>query len=344
MRWIVAAPFFASPAGHWLDAFVPGQRHTFEIVTADYAHDRSRPRTALGGWADYFRHVRRALAPIPRHDHHIGLITCFPQLPMMAGLLSRLTRRRNPIVAWAFNLGSLPGGLRRHLARLAFKRVDLFVVHSRAEILACSTWLGIGADRFMFVPLQCPSRSVTQPEDLESPYVIAMGTANRDYPILFEVMRELGYRTIVISGPHAVEGLARPENIEVLSGISIDECHRLLQGARVSVIPVANEQTASGQVTLLDSLAFGRPTVVTRCPGSIDYIIEGETALAVPPGDKEAMRVAIASLWGDETLRAKLSTNGRAYAQAHFSDEAVGAMLGRVCDIVEHRISNIVCS
>ena len=257
----------------------------------------------------------------------------------MLGLLSRITLRSLPVVAWSFNLGVLPSGMKRRFSRFALRKTTLFVVHSRAEIDACSEWLALDKSRFVFVPLQCPKRETTIPEDVDSPYLLSMGSANRDYALLFEVVRELGIRTVIVAGKHAVQHLNKPSNVELTSGLTQEQCHELLQGCRVSVIPVANAQTASGQVTLLDSLAFGKPTVVTRCPGSIDYIVDGVTALAVQPGDGAQLKDAIARLWDSKDLRDRLSAAGRADARERFSDEAVGKALGEICnDIARKRL------
>ena len=339
MRWLIVTPFIISRADRWLGAFVTGQRHSFESLPGRYLHDRSRRRTGAAGWLDFLAHAWSALGALPRSDAAAGIITCFPQLPTALGLLCRLRCRKLPIIAWAFNLGQLPTGFRLTLARFALSRVSLFVVHSRAEIETCCQWLGFDRSRFVFVPLQSPRREASLPEDVDSPYLLAMGTANRDYALLFDAVRELGVRTIVVAGPHAVAHLDKPPNLELRSGLTAEQCLELLQACRVSVIPVDNPHTASGQVTLLDSLALGKATVITDCPGSSDYIADGVTALAVPPGDRARLRDAIARLWNDPGLRDRLSVAARRDVRERFSDETIGKQLEAICDDVERRAS-----
>ena len=336
MRWLIATPFSNSRSDPWLGRYVRGSRHAFATVPGDYSHDRSRRKTSTHGWLDYLRHAHRALRSIPRADRSVGIISCFPQLPTMLGLLCRIGFRKLPIVAWSFNIGTLPSGLRQRFARFALRDVAVFVVHSRAEIDACSRWLGIDKDRFIFVPLQCPIREATSVENTATPYVLAMGTANRDYALLFDAVRELGIRTIVVAGAHAVKDLKRPPNVELMSDLSITQCYELLQGCRVSVIPVANARTASGQVTLLDSLVYGKATIITDCPGSSDYIVDGVTALTVQQGDRHQLQEAIVRLWNDSQLRSQLSIAARRDVLERFSDEAVGMALGAICDRLEH--------
>lgn len=121
-----------------------------------------------------------------------------------------------------------------------------------------------------------------------------------------------------------------PPNVTVRSGLTIDACHELVQRARLSVVPVDNPFTASGQITLLDAMMFGRATIMTRCPASTDYVDDGRTALLVRAGDHDELRTAIERVWEDAELRASLGRAARQAAVSRFSDEAIGREMGRV--------------
>ena len=71
--------------------------------------------------------------------------------------------------------------------------------------------------------------------------------------------------SIIVEAPPAV----------VRQGLSAAQCNELAQRARLCVVPVANRETASGQVTVIDSMMFGRATIATRCVGTVDYIDHG---------------------------------------------------------------------
>ena len=337
MDWYLAAPFIDDENDRWLTAYVPNDdgHLRFHPVAASYRHDRSRKVTGLGGWGDYFRHGGRVWHAKRGATGGSGILTCFPQLPITVGLRKRLTGSRTPLVAWTFNLGTMYTGARRHLARFALAAVDRFIVHSRAEVSAYSRWLGLPIERFEFVPLQRAVRAINVAEDVERPFVLSMGSAQRDYRLLFSVLGELGYPAVVVAGAHAVAGLAVPPNIEIRSGLSTEQCHELLQRARLSVIPVANRETASGQVTLLDAMMFGRPTIVTECPASVDYVRHGHDALLVAHGDPRDMKAAIEALGTDEARRTALGRAARVSATEQFSDEAIGRAMGRVLREVE---------
>ena len=94
-----------------------------------------------------------------------------------------------------------------------------------------------------------------------------------------------------------------------------------------------NDQTASGQVTVVDAMALRRPVVATRCIGTDDYVRSGENGLLVEPGSADGLAAAIESAWCDERLRQRLGANAHAFATTCCSNEAAGRSLQRVLDV-----------
>jgi glycosyltransferase involved in cell wall biosynthesis len=337
MDWYIAAPFIHSVEDPWLTSFIPNTNGTYHSVPAAYQHDRSRKSTGMSEWADYFKHASRTWKQASGNRQPSGIVTCFPQLPLAVGLHKKISRRKIPLVAWTFNVGSLPSGVKRRVAISALSTVDKFIVHSSAEIATCSEWLELPESRFKFVPLQRAIGDATLQEDQDDPFVLSMGSAQRDYRLLFDVVAELKYRTLVIAAPHAVAGLRVPENVEIRAGLSITECHELIQRARVNVIPVANIHTASGQVTLVDAMMYGRAAVITSCPASVDYVEHERDGWLVRAGDRDDMKTAIQRLWEDSALRFSIGNQARKTVVERFSDPAVGKILKEVLEQFETR-------
>src|SRR3954469_24031823 len=274
MHWVVVAPFnVADEERGWLTPAVPGDGHTFQLVGRPQALAPQLGGSNLGalGWWHTLRSARQAL----RRRRGGGVITVFPQLAVTAGLRGRLSPDDPPIVAWCFNMGRLYHGVRLTAARFALARVRRFIVHARAEVAAYSRWLDLPAERFEFVHLQRNVPTIPLEEDRRQPFVLAMGSARRDYHTSLAAVGRLRIPTVVVAAPHALAGLTVPANVTVRCGLTYDECRALAQRARVSVIPIANDQTASGQVTLVDAMSLGRPVVATRCIGTEDYVQSG---------------------------------------------------------------------
>lgn len=298
-------------------------------------HARS---TRAAGWRDWTSTWSQASAAW--RASRGGVITVFPQLAVVAGLHQRIAARHEPLVArplvaWCFNLGALYGGPRAWIARTALRHVDRIVVHSRGEIARYGEWLGLERDRFRFVRLQRAAIPITEAEDVERPFVLAMGSARRDYATFLEAVRAARLPAVIVAARHALEGLEIPSHVDVRSGLSEDDCRRLAQRARVNVIPVVNEETASGQVTLLEALRMGRAVVATRSIGSEDYVEHDQSGLLVEPRSAHELREAIERVWQDAALRARLGAAASRFAQEHCSDAAAGAALGRVLREVE---------
>jgi glycosyltransferase involved in cell wall biosynthesis len=332
MHWLMLS-LSNGAGGTWLERFLPSTtRHRLEIHPCSWTTDDQSKRTGASLWVKIFRHAFASLRGT-RHATHAGVITCFPQLTLAVAVVMRLTEfRRRPLVAWHFNLGKAPGTLARRIAGLAYRRVDTFVVHSTLEARAYPDWFGLPPERFVFVPLQAQGRSFDLDEDRVAPFIVAMGSAVRDYATLVEAVRGLAYPLVIIAADHAVEHIAMPPHVRVVSGITIEACYGYLQRARLSVIPISNLESASGQSTLIDSLAYGKATIATRCPGTVDYVDDGVDAILVPPKDVTAMRAAIERLWNDDAARARMGRAAITKVEAAFCDQAIARHLERILD------------
>lgn len=331
MHWKVLTPFTPGTKVGWIPAHIHDPDLTFEVIPCDYDHDRSRRLSGSREWLDYARHAIRAWFKQPSHaDARLGYLTSFPQLPICLALIKRLTFSNVPIVAWCFNLGSTYGGVKGALARFAAKAIDIFVVHSTAEIEIYSKWLRLPRDKFIYVPLSIAMQPLPPDVPASDRFVLALGSANRDYDGLVKALTPLGYRTIIVAGPKAMENVHLPVFVEHRSGLPLEECHKLSRAADVIVIPLREVEAASGQVSFLETMMFGRPVIVTRAPGTVDYIRDGETGILVEPGDVDGLRNAIARLWNDEDLRRKLGSAARSSVENSSTFKAVAPKMQQV--------------
>jgi hypothetical protein len=338
MQWNVVAPF-PGPPGRWIDDFVPAGQHRFrKIPFGDTAgrtewHRRATRGTRLSGWMTYWATARDALKDSD------GIITVFPQLAATVGLRRKLLAKRDlPIVAWCFNVGRFAGGARQAAARLALGDVERFIVHSRGEIALVADYLAVPNERVRFVPLQRADIPIEVAEDEAAPFMVAMGSANRDYATLVEAARRTRLPVTIVAAPRVMKGIDVPANVTVRSGLSPHDCLLLAQRARASIVPLSGEQAASGQVTVIEAQRMRRAVIATRSIGTVDYIADGETGLLVDHGDVDAMAAAMLRLWDDPAARAALARNGADYARLHSSDEAAGVALGRTLDEVARAV------
>ncbi|MDT4917520.1 MAG: hypothetical protein QOH89_2220, partial [Pseudonocardiales bacterium] len=85
-----------------------------------------------------------------------------------------------------------------------------------------------------------------------------------------------------------------------------------------------------GQV-VVEGMAAGLPVVATSAGGPAEIITDGEDGLLVPPGDVEALTVALKRLLTDKQLRSRLGRAARLRAE-DFAPEVIGAQVRGLYD------------
>ncbi len=332
MKWYIPTQ---NSTSHWLEEFIPKEKHSFHAINAHYDHDRSRNVTNKKQWVDYFNHGLDTYNAARRDKEKSGVITFFPQLPAVIGLRKKISTADLPVLAWGFNIGNLQYGLKGQIAKFALREISKFFVWSRDEINQYSQWLNIAPERFEFMPYHRHMVEQTIHENVESPYIISLGTAGRDYKLYLEVLESLKIPAVIITGAHAVNGLKIPSNVKIMNGLSATQCHELLQGARFAVAPLASRVTAAGQVSIIDAMMFGKAQVVTKTPSTQDYLSHNSEALFVGVGDYDGLREGVEKLWLDDTLRKNLGEAAKTRMRNEFSDQAIIPHLIKVLDAYE---------
>ncbi|MBB4892676.1 glycosyltransferase involved in cell wall biosynthesis [Streptomyces olivoverticillatus] len=105
--------------------------------------------------------------------------------------------------------------------------------------------------------------------------------------------------------------------VEFVKGITDAELVDLVRSAEVACVPSLYEGFS---LPAAEAMATGTPLVATT-GGAIPEVAgpDGETCLAVPPGDAAALAAALDRLLGDEELRRRLGAAGRERVLARFT-------------------------
>lgn len=169
-------------------------------------------------------------------------------------------------------------------------------------------------------------------------YLLAVGRENRDYPTLVEAAGRAGLPlTVVASSLWSRRGVGLdpdrlPAHVTLRRGfVSFAELRTLYENARLVVVPLSPCDYAAGVNGVLEAMAMGKASVVTRTRGLDDYVQDGRSSRLVPPGDAEALAGALRSLWSDAAARRALGAHGRARVENEMSLDAYAA---RLADIV----------
>jgi len=92
----------------------------------------------------------------------------------------------------------------------------------------------------------------------------------------------------------------------------------ILASCDIAVLPSKAEGLPNA---VLEYMAAGLPTIVSRVGGNPELVADGVTGLLVPPQDADALRDALLRLLRDEQLSARIAGNGRRMATQQFSFE-----------------------
>jgi len=89
-----------------------------------------------------------------------------------------------------------------------------------------------------------------------------------------------------------------------------------LAGLDIVALSSNNEGTP---VSLIEAQAAGKPIITTDVGGISDVVLKGETAFVVSPGDHHQFGKHLIEVVDNDLLRARMSQQGPAFAQARFS-------------------------
>jgi glycosyltransferase involved in cell wall biosynthesis len=112
---------------------------------------------------------------------------------------------------------------------------------------------------------------------------------------------------------------------------------RHLAASRILAAPsktAADGETEGLPTTILEAASLAVPAVATVHSGIPEAVVDGETGLLGPEGDRAWLAGAIVRLLSDEALRAGLGAAARARVEAHFDLDRQTEILERLYDEV----------
>jgi glycosyltransferase involved in cell wall biosynthesis len=131
-------------------------------------------------------------------------------------------------------------------------------------------------------------------------------------------------------------GPLEPEIRKILSGGKIraqlegyctgEKLVSLYRNCAFSVVP--SECLENASMSILESLAYGKPVLASAIGGNPELVVEGETGRLFPPGDIEALCVSARKMWDGRGELEKMGMNSRRLMEQRFHQE------GRIRDLI----------
>jgi glycosyltransferase involved in cell wall biosynthesis len=229
-----------------------------------------------------------------------------------------------------FRAGSLPARLLAGLDRRALRAADVVVADTQAnaDFLAELADLPeqhfavcyVGAEEDVFTPGWAPEEPATAVfvgkliplHGLET----ILGAARFAPELLFRVI-----------GSGQLEPLleSRPPNVEWVRWVDYELLPRELYraGCALGIFGTSDKARRVIPNKAFQALACGVPLVTADTPAARELLVDGESAMLVPPGDPEALADALRRLTPD--LAERLAEGGHAVYREQASEEVLGA-------------------
>ena len=238
---------------------------------------------------------------------------------LMAGALRRLAPRASAAIAVSRSVGE-------DVRAVCGPALRVEVVHNAVDL-----------DRFTpdgpRAPLhELAGMAVPSPDAVSVGLVATMGLWKGHHVFLHALAHlpaDLPVRGYVVGGriyataasevdPEALRRLAAELEIADRVGFTgfVDDAPAAMRA--LDVVVHASVQPEPFGLVIAEAMACARPVIVSAAGGAAELVHDGADALAVPPGDVEALAAAIGRLAEDRALRERLGAAGRATAERDF--------------------------
>jgi glycosyltransferase involved in cell wall biosynthesis len=125
---------------------------------------------------------------------------------------------------------------------------------------------------------------------------------------------------LVLIGRQLIEGADAIPGVTTLDPVPHPVAIEALRRSAFSVAPSLLPESFG--IVALEAAAAGKATIVSAIGGLKDVVVDGETGILVPPGDREALREALRRLCEEPETRERMGEAARARARL-FGPEAV---------------------
>lgn len=158
----------------------------------------------------------------------------------------------------------------------------------------------------------------------EEPFILYFGDVSEEKGVHHLIA---SYRELDAPPPLVLIGRRIPGEVEdTAGGLALGRMpHRLvLEALRRSLFTVAPSIWSDPfPLVALEAAAAGKPTIASRIGGLQDSVVDGETGLLAPPGDRPALVRAMRRLIDDTELRERMGATAAARQATLFTPDTV---------------------
>jgi glycosyltransferase involved in cell wall biosynthesis len=296
---------------------------------------RAGPTTALRLARAELRLLRRA------PEHYDAVIVGYPghfDLPAARRTARGAPVVFNPLVSLAdtlvsdrerFRAGSLPARALALADRFALRAAEVVVADTEQHARFLARLAGLDRVEVCFVGAE---ERVFWPGERNDTFTHALFVGKliplQGVETILEAARlapDVAFRVV---GSGQLGGLLerRADNVEWVPWVEYeqlaDELHRA--GAALGIFGRSDKAARVIPNKAFQALACGTPLITADTPAVRELLVDGESALLVPPGDAPALASALRRLASDDALRARIGEGGLAAYRRQASEEVLG--------------------
>lgn len=231
-----------------------------------------------------------------------------------------------------FRPGSIPARLLAAVDRRALRGADIVVSDTQANADFLAELAGLPEQRFVVCFVGAEEdvfRPGWAPEEPATAVFVGKLIPLHGLDTILGAARfapELRFRVI---GSGQLESLlvSRPPNVEWIRWVEYEELPRELHraGCALGIFGTSDKARRVIPNKAFQALACGVPLVTADTPAARELLVDGESALLVPPGDPEALADALRRLTTDPALPGRLGDGGHAVYREYASEDVLGA-------------------
>jgi glycosyltransferase involved in cell wall biosynthesis len=231
-----------------------------------------------------------------------------------------------------FRPGSAPARALRTLDRAAMRRADLVVADTQAHARFLADLAGLPSERLAVCLVGAEERLFRpgwrRPAEFECLFVGKLIPLHGIETILgaARLAPELRFRVV---GSGQLDALLReaPANVDRAGWVDYEQLPVEYHGAGCALGIFGTSRKAARVIPnkAFQALACGTPLVTADTPAARELLVDGESALLVPPGDAGGLADALRRVASDQDLAAALSAGGRAAYEERASEAVLGA-------------------
>jgi glycosyltransferase involved in cell wall biosynthesis len=247
----------------------------------------------------------------------------------------------NPLVSLAdtfvddrgrFRLGSLQARALEWVDRASLRAARLVVCDTRAHADHIGELAGLAPDRVAVCFVGAEERVFTPGWAPAEPFhalFVGKLIPLHGLETILEAARlapEIRFRVV---GSGQLQRLVdtKPDSVEHVPWVEYDRLPGELHGAGCALGIFGTSGKAARVIPnkAFQALACGTPLVTGDTPAARELLVDGESALLVPPGDPQALAEAVRRVASDPDLARRLSEGGFTAYREHASEDVLGA-------------------